>query len=325
MNMKITKKDKKRLYWLFGAAFIFLFVAQMGWLQQYGIMRPSDYLGLQSGYTNVPVGTEVYCKITTRTLLSLSTSDLIVNMYDASGNFIDTVTTSSGVGTFSGMYLVGSSVWLQARQAAPASADPYVSPLAEYIVSSAGESADTVVLKNAATNEAILWLQDVGDDDGMVIRNGFDNNTITSTVQYINTTDDAVKVSLTLSTSNVFYGCTDFKDMITGRQYDGGVFVMWKGTVPQLWSDAPKYTFSDPTNVYYIWEISPGIFYDANGNLADRSVTAVFTVTAGNTFAADATVVIDIFDMVDLAQLGSSACLIDGGSGGITAITTKIA
>jgi hypothetical protein len=323
--MKFTKKDKKRIYVFFALLFIGLFSMQMGWLSVIGI-NPSPYLpSYQSGYEIAP-GTEVYVKITTRIVMTHATTDLIVNMYDASGHFIDTCTTSSGVGTFSSQYQVGSSVWLQGRQAAPASADPYITPLTEFTVSSAGESADTVVLKNAATGDAILWFRDVsGSAATMVIRNGFDNNTIASTAEYVNTTDDAIKVSLTVVSADCYYGGEDFTDMVTGRQYDCGVFFVWKGTVPQLWQVAPKYTFSDPTNVYYIWEISSGIFYDSNGNIGDRTVTAVFSVTAGNTFADDATLVLDINDMIDISQLGGAGCLIDGGSTAVTPITTKIA
>lgn len=323
--MKITKKDKKNLYTIFALGMIALFAVQMGWLEGFGISPIAGLPAYQAAY-DVPEGTEVYAKITTRILLTHATTDLIVNMYDESGDFLDTVTTSSGVGTFSSQYKVGQSVWLQGRQAAPATADPYVTPLTEFIVSPAGESADTVVLKNAQTGVAILWFRDVsGADATMVIRNGFDNVSITGAANYINTTDSAIKVSLTVTSTDCYYGAEDFTDMVTGRTYDGGVFFVWKGTVPQLWEVSPKYTFSDPTNVYYIWEISAYIFYDSNGNIGDRTVTAVFSVTSGNTFADDATLVLDINDIIDTTQLGSSGCLIDGGSTAVTGITTKIA
>jgi len=323
--MKFTKKDKKRAYMIFGVIFIAIFAMQMGWLQGVGI-APSPYLpAYQSGY-EIPVGTEVYVKITIRDeLTNAAGGNAIVNMYDESGAFIDTCTTASGVGTFSGQYPVGDSVWLQCRPAAPATADPYITPLTEFIVSPAGESADTVVLKNAATGMAILWLKDVSAANlTMSISNGFDNATISDpTENYLNATDSAIRVSITVNSADCFYGASDFTDQVTHKAYDCGVFFVWKGTFPQLWEVAPKYTFSDPTNVYYIWEMSQGIFYDSNGNVADKTATAVFSVT--DTFVADTAVVLDIVDIIDIAQIGGAGCLVHGGATGVTAITTKIA
>lgn len=319
---KFTKKEKRNVMWGMILIFGILFAAEMGFIPQIG--KPSTWLNPQTEYI-IDEGTEVYVKITTRLMLGLGTTDLIVNMYDMDGNFIDTCTTSSGVGTFSGMYAVGREVQLQGRQAAPATADPYVTPVLTFIVSPAGESADTVVLKNKATAEAILWFKDVSASAAtMVIRNGFDNNTISSTVQQFNTTDDAFKVSLTVVSSNCYYGGDSFTDMITGRAYAGGVFLQWKGTATQLWENVPDYTFSDPTNIYYVWKISDGIWYDANGDISARTVTAVISITAGNTFADDASVTIDIFDLLDLSQMGSSGMFVDGGATAVTAISTDI-
>ncbi len=319
---KFTKKEKRNIQ--IGLILIFgiLVAAEMGYIPQIG--QPSQWLAPQAEYV-VDEGTEVYVKITTRLMLGLGTTDLVVNMYDEAGNFIDTVTTSSGVGTFSGMYAVGREVQLQGRQAAPASADPYITPLTAFIVSNAGESADTVVLKNKATKDSILWFKDVsGSAPTMVIRNGFDNNTISDTTQQLNTTDDAFKASLTVASSNCYYGADSFTDMITGRSYAGGVFLYWKGTVTQQWENVPTYTWSDPTNTHYVWKIADAIWYDANGDISSRTVTAVISITAGNTFADDTSVTIDMFDMIDLSQMGSSGCLIDGGSTGVTAISTDI-
>jgi hypothetical protein len=324
---KFTKKEKRNLFYAILLVGVFLVAAEMQFIP--GVPQPSTWLNPQAEFNYVP-GTEVYVKITTRLYLTLATSNVIVNMYDMAGGFLDTVTTSSGVGTFSGMYLVGDEVQLQARPAAPATSDPYITPLSTWVVSSAGESADTVVLRKASDDTAILWLKDAAGTEGvngatMILRNGWDNQTISNAVNLeMNTTDDAFKATLTLTATNVYWGGDDFTDMITGRQYICGVFLVWKGTATQPWADAPDYEFSDPTNIYYVWKISEGLFYDTNGDLTSRTVTAIFTVTSGDSFANDPTVIIDMNDMIDLSQMGSASCFVDGSSITITAITTAI-
>jgi hypothetical protein len=325
---KFTKKEKRNLFYAIMFVGVFLVAAEMQFIP--GVPQPSTWLNPQAEFNYLP-GTEVYVKITTRVLLGLGTTDLIVNMYDMSGNFMDTCTTSSGVGTFSGMYLVGDSVQLQARQAAPATADPYISPLSEWVVSSAGESADTVVLRSVVDDKAILWLKDAAGAEGatggtMILRNGWDNQTISDAVNNeFNTTDSAFKATLTLAASNTYFGGDDFVDMITGRQYKGGVFLFWKGTASQSWANTPDYTFSDPSNIYYVWKISDGLYYDANGAMTTRTVTAVISITAAaGSFADDATVIIDICDLLDISQMDTSAMFVDGGATTITAITSAI-
>jgi hypothetical protein len=324
--VKKNENAKKALY-VGAAIFIIGLVAmQLGLLTGIGI-RPWGAPS-QSGY-NIPEGTSVYCKITTRIMLGLTTTDLAVNMYSMDGKFVDTCTTSTGVGTFSTMMTVGTHVLLQARQAAPATSDPYVTPTEEYVVPSAGQSADTVALQSVVTGEAILWCRDISaSNPTMSIRNGFDNNTISSAQNYLNTTDYAFKVTITVVSSNCYYGCPDFTDMISGNVYRGGVWVVWKGLAQQNFANY-DYTFSDPTNIYYIWKISDGIWYDSNAQtFTSRSCSAYISiVNPADTFNADATVIIDVFDMMYLVggTVGSAGCFVDGGSTGVAAITTKIA
>lgn len=294
---------------------------------QFGYLAPYGLTPFLSGYQTPPPDEdiEVFCKITTRILISSATSDLIVNMYDASGEFLDTVTTSSGVGTFTGLYNPGAHVWLQARQAAPASADPYVTPLSEWVVPLAGESADTVALRNVLTGESILWLRDVTSTaPTLVVRNGWNNATVSSTVQQFNTTDNQFTISLTLSVANTYYGAEDYTDMKTGRQYDGGIFFMWKGTSgTQSWDQTPKYTFADMTNVWYVWEVSAaGMYYDAN-DLTYAFVSYTVQVTsAQGTFNDDTGITLDVYDMLDLSQVGTSSMFVDGGAVAVTGVST---
>lgn len=325
--MKLTKKEKSWLVKFAAFSLIFVVALQTGLLSQFGL----DPIGFQSGYDEdrtQPVTYEVYCKITTRTLLSKSTVDVVVNMYDLDGNFIDTVTTSSGIGTFGMMLPVGTHVLLQARPNTPASADPYITPVSEWVVPSAGESADTVSLRNVETDESILWLRDVASSaPSFTVTDGLGNSVSDKTKNYFNTTDNALKISLTLSVSNTYYGAEDFVDYETGKEYAGGVWFVWKGTTTQAFTNY-DYTFSNPDNVYYIWKISDGIFYDVNGNVADASVSATIPLQSGSTFSTDATVVLDCYDMLWLNGNGApqdANAFINGGAIDVSAITTKVA
>lgn len=323
--MKFSKNEKK---WIKIMALLTLAVFALNYFGYIDL----PFLPAQSGYDtggDTDVTYEVYAKITTRVLLSKSTTDIAVNMYDMDGNFIDTVTTSSGVATFGMMLEVGRHVQLQGRPAAPATADPYITSLTEWVVPTAGESADTVSLRNVATGESIMWLRDVGSSaPTFTVRNGFDNHTLTGTAatSYLNTTDDAIKVTLTVATANTYYGGESFTDMETGKVYLGGVWFVWQGTVTQDFTDF-DYTISDPTNIYYIWKLSDGIYYDSDGDIAAKSVTALITLQSGSTFTADSSISLDCYDLMWLnsGDISSSACFINGGSIDVTAVASKIA
>lgn len=319
--MKFSKKDRSRLYMLAGIFIIGMFAIQMGWLSAWGI---KPFFTFQSALDEDQI--DVYIKINTKVTISKAAggSD-VINMYDANGAFLDTVTCSSGVGTFPTMQPQGRHVWLQSRIAAPATADGYVTPLAEFYVPTGADAGDTVSLISVATGESTIWTRDVTSSaPTLVVRNGWNNATVSSTANQFNTTDDHFTITLTLSTSNTWYGAQDFTDMETGRVYDGGIFFMWKCTSgTQSWVDLPKYTFSDMTNIWYVWEISAaGIYYDAN-DLPKRIVswTNSVTTTQGS-FNDDSGITIDIYDIIDVALLGQAACFIDGGGVAVTGVST---
>jgi hypothetical protein len=322
----IKKKDRSKVFGLAILAFL-----AVGFFGIPGYVDPflADLFG-QAGFgdDDVDDSIEVYVKITTRLRLALSTSDLTVNMYDASGEFIDTVTTSSGIGTFTGLYNPGEYVWLQARQAAPASADPYVTPLSKWVVPSAGESADTVSLKNVDTGESILWLRDVtGTAPTLVVRNGFDNDTVstTTTVHSFNTTDGGFKATLTLLDDDTYYGAQSFTDMINGKTYEGGVWLVLKSNNTHSFTDY-DYIISDTQYNYYIWKMAETLEYDSNGNVALRAATLSVAMASGVYYTADSSMVFDAYDLLEMHN-GlplSNSDFIDGGAVAVTAVTTVV-
>jgi hypothetical protein len=328
----VKKKDKPKIYGVLIIAFLavgFFGIPQLGVPAFLTDLFGMSGFGGDDGGGGGDTGIEVYVKITVRKVLAQSTSDQIVNMYDEGGNFIDTVTTSSGIGTFTGLYNPGQYLWLQARQAAPASADPYVSPLSKWVVPSAGESADTVSLKNAATGESIMWVRDVTSTaPTLVVRNGWNNDTVstTDTTHSFNTTDSGFHATLSLTVSNTYYGAEDFTDMETGKVYDGGVFLVLRTNNTHDFTDY-DYLISDTSYNYYIWEIAPqGIYYDSDGDLTAKTVTAHVTLLSGSTFTADSSMVFDCHDFIKLTGGVplSSADLIDGGAVAVTAVTTVV-
>lgn len=321
----IKKKDKPKFYALL-ILIGFFGAMQLGYLTAFGL-APIDF---QAGYGEPPVEVEVYVKITTRVLLSSATTDIAVNMYDSetATEIIDTTTTASGIGTFTGLYNPGEIVWLQARQAAPATADPYVTPLAKWVVPSAGESADTVALRNVNTGASILWVRDVtGTAPTLVVRNGWNNNTVSSTdtTNSFNITDSGFIATLSLTASDTYYGAEDFTDMKTGKAYAGGTWLVLKTNNTHDFTDY-DYIISDTQYNYYIWKMTDEIYYDADGDLSKKAVTLNIQLLSGSTYSEDSSMVFDCYDFLKLTggMVVSNADFIDGGAVAVTAVTTVV-
>jgi len=275
-------------------------------------------------------GDEVYFKVAVKENLGAysAVSSCVVYAYDEDGNYLTSVTTDSdGIATFDTMtFLEGTHVWLQARQAAPATADPYVSPLIEFIVGN-GDPADTVSARNAETGESTLWVRDVTgtaptmslyDDAGNSISGGSSHNLTTSDSQW--------KIDLFLSTDDVWYGAEDFTDMVSGDSYIGGIWVVWKGTKTQQFEQGNAdafYTWSDPTHVYYAWHFDTALWTDSLRTGDNDSFSNVFKLSGSNTFTAD-TVTIDVFDLYKDSGSMNINNFVDGGAVGVTAATVYI-
>lgn len=256
--------------------------------------------------------------------LAGTASDQIVRVYKLDGGtfvLLEQVTTSSGTITLTRMYWTGSDIYLQARQAAVASADPYVSPIVKRTIpsSSSAEFSDTAALD-------AIYVRDVtGTAPTLAVKDASGNAISDNSANYFNLTDSTFQVTLTTIDADTFYGPEDFIDENTGKTYDGGVFFVWKGTAAQPFVNF-KYTWSDPTNVYYVWDLADYIVDDSNAGLATDILT-LFLATDGSNLNADGTVILDVYDIIELhgGSILSASDLIDGGGVGVSAITTKSA
>lgn len=280
--------------------------------------------------TDVGQGDEVYFKISVKKDLGsyAAGTSIDVYIYDADGNYMMSATSdgTTGVATFNvATVKEGSHVWLQARQAAPTSADPYITPLTEFVVGF-GDPTDTVSIRNVETGESTLWVRDVtGTAPTMSLYDDAGNN-ITAGAHNLTTSDTQWKIDLYLSIDDVGYGAADFTDMITGDEYIGGIWVVWKGTVTQQFEQGNAdefYSWSDPTNVYYAWHFDEQLWTDSlrTGDVDDFA--NVFKLSGTNTFNAD-TASIDVFDLYKNSGSMNINNFIDGGSVGITAATVYI-
>jgi hypothetical protein len=251
--------------------------------------------------------------------LAGTASDQAIRIYTPDGQFVEQVTTSSGTATLSKMYWSGTELLVQARQGDVASADPYVSPAVTRFVphSSSLEASDTVSIDPIYVRDCTGTAPTlkVWDATGAAISDNSAN--------YLNTTDNLFTVQMSAIDDDTYYGPEDFTDLKTGRKYDGGLFFVWKGTVTQSF-EGYKYHWSDPTNVYYVWEAANFIVDDTTVS-TDDIISIQIATSGAAALVADSTVVLDCHDIIWLEAVLSSSDLIDGGAVGVTAITTKVA
>ena len=314
---KKGKKDQKKAILLVGTALLCIAVIVVAWvlpvLQQMDnpLMTLIDEdLTEEEVLDNPQVNVKIYCK----KILARTSSDQLIDIYNYNMEYIETVTTSSGVATLAHMYHTEQSLWAQGRQAAPASADPYVTPITEFTVPGA-DAGDTVSL-------GTLWVRDVTGTAATFGVRALDGQAISdNTVNYLNTTDTAFTVTLSSIDDNTYYGMESFIDYQTNREYLGGLWFVWKGTLGQ--SFASDYAFADGTNVYYVFHIAAHLVDDLN-IATDDVISAVIATQGGAALVADATVVLDVYDGIWLIGGGVStvASFLDVKS--VTAITTKV-
>jgi hypothetical protein len=247
------------------------------------------------------------------------------------GAYFKSVTASSGIIT---LYNVpsGVDIWVQARQGAPAAADPYISPMVKRSVPSFSEIGnDDVVYLDA------LYVRDVtGTAPTLEVRDGSGNAISDNSANYFNLTDTTFTVELDTIDADTWYGGQNadglsyILDYATGEMYAYGVFFVWKGTKAQPFNTHDYIIPFDGTNIYYIWNLAPYLVDDSTAGVATDVLSKILQ-TDGSNLVADTTVVLDVNDMIqvgtdgELDTLLSSADLIDGGGVAVTAITTKTA
>lgn len=229
----------------------------------------------------------------------------------AIGSQSDIATSDSdGKFTLTVMVKAGSTIYAQARKAAPSSSDPYISPVVALQVPLAAENGDTlpigtILVRDATGTAPTLGVTDTGSH---AISDG--------TVNYINTTDTRLNIMLTAVDSDTWFGCEDFTDGLTGLSYWGAVFV-WKGTVNQPFSGY-AHVVNTPSFVYYIWKLTP--FADKSA-ISDDDWNSL-SIAASSNLVADATVYLYVYDVVDTAQMANGVFTTLTT---VSSITTKVA
>jgi hypothetical protein len=217
---------------------------------------------------------------------------------------------SDGKFTLTVMVKAGSTIYAQARKAAPSSSDPYISPVVALNVPLAAENGDTLPIGTILVRDATATAPTFGvtDTGSAAISDNTQN--------YINTTDTRLNILLSAIDSDTWFGCEDFTDGLTGLSYWGAVFV-WKGTVNQPFSGY-SHVVNTPSNVFYIWKVTP--FAD-KAAVSDDDWTSL-SIAASSNLVADTTVVLYVYDVVDTAQMANGVFTTLTS---VSSITTKVA
>jgi len=301
----MRRKSRRKLiaFLVLGALLITGFAVYKGWINLSDIFNrlPS------------PTGDFVSVEFYSRDALTGADQDIAWNIYDSNGNLIETATASSGKVTLGTMLREGETVILQAVANDPSDGcDPY--PSVQYTVTVPfADAGDTVSL-------GVFTVYDASTAPTLVVTDQGANSIADTTGNYFNTSDTGFIVTITGVVSGDAYGVNDFTYAETGDHY-GGLFVIWKGTASQNF--AADYTLSDPTNIYYIWEIDP-VINDPN-DPSDGAKTIQFSVTTGS-LASDASVTITLVDMAKVDASGTPLLgSLFASDIAVTAINTKVA
>lgn len=325
-------KDRKRLGYIIGALLLFTFSMQMGWLAQFGI-NPITFNPI------IPLDADdVYFKVSVKESLgAYAAEDINVNVYgDAAGTlYLGSATASSGVASFTGfMVKEGQHVWLQGRQAAPASADGYITPLTEFVVGF-GDPTDTVTATNVEDGSQTLWVDNIHDsaEPHFAFFAPDLANLASGSVDNLTTNDLYFTMNIYIDDDECWYGAPDFTDCVDGKSYIGGIWVLMSG--------ADDYTFEQGAARHYMkWSVGSVIYHAWNFNVRlwqdslrtgdVNAITCTFTLANGADFDGGAdTLTLDVFDMYyNAGGTGlvnpSSANFIDGGALAPAAVTAYI-
>jgi hypothetical protein len=237
-----------------------------------------------------------------------------VNIYDADGDFVQSATSAAtGLVTLATMQS-GKVIKIQARQAAPATADPYVTPVLTRTVP-AGSSGDTVTMLP-------VYAWDVtGTDPTLAVSDQAFGVVADTTNYYFNATDTQAIIRYSAIDADTAWGFEPFTDLVTGRSYGGPVLV-WKTNTSQAWLTAPDFTVSDPDFSYYIWHIDR-LIDNSNIDTDDSVTVTLIPVTA---FTTGQLVEINIFAGYEVSSTGQFLIgnLMNGASGIVNDIDTIV-
>lgn len=315
-GMKQQDKRKAVTYMVIGLL-IFATSMQMGWLTSFGIDP------IQLGAIQIGEADDVFFKIQVKESLgAMAAEDIIVNAYgDANADvYLGSATAASGLATFAGFSVKeGSSVWVQGRPAAPATADGYITPLTEFIVGM-GDPADTVSAKTP-DGSSILFVNNLHDSTEPIFAffapDGAD--LVSGTADNLTAGDLYFTMTIRINDDESWYGAPDFTDAVTGEEYIGGIWVVWKGTKDydfEQGSARHHLTWSTPDNVYHAWNYDIRLWQDSLQTGDVNVATFTQTLSNGADFDKGAeTLSLDIYDM--MLVTGTSYALgnfVDGGA-----------
>lgn len=256
-------------------------------------------------------GNFVNVTVSCKKLLAGSTSDQNIELYTLTGTYIETVTTSSGIATLSEMHRGGEVILAQARQADPATADPYIMDTVTFTVPHSEEVGDTVPL-------GVVWVRDVSANAPALAAEDQGGAAISdNSANYLNTSDTRLQVTLSAVDDNTYWGSeTDLIDRKTGYRYLGGVIVL-TCSVAQPVGNA-DHIFTTSTQNYYVFV---GHSFVDDTSVPDDDIH-YFDIVFTNTLLADSTVVLDAYGCT---RFGTMATGVFASKLNPTAITTKIA
>lgn len=272
--------------------------------------------------TDITVGlNDVYFKVAVREDLgAFAAEDVIVNAYNEAGVWQGTATASSGLATFSSFSVKeGTYIWLQARQAAPASTDGYITPLAEFRVGNA-DPTDTVSAYSVDSGQSIIWVRNLHDstEPVFIMSDSQGNDMGTAfTDDNVSTADTFVRLLVSVTDDECGYGAYDFVDMVSGDEYKGGIWFVWRGTESVDFAQGSArelISWSDPTYVYYAWNFYEQLWQDSLRSEDHNSYSVVLALQGSSTFATAQTLQLDLFDLMKVGGTLSINSFVDCGA-----------
>ena len=284
--------------------------------------------------TDITVGlNDVFFKVAVKEDLgAFASEDIIVNAYsDEIGTWLGSVTASSGLATFSASSVQeGSYVWLQARQAAPSSADGYITPLAKYRVGN-GDPTDTVSAYNAGTGQSVIWVSNLHDSNvihaNFTMIDGADLSVAAS--DNLTTGDTYFTFNVYMDDDECWYGAPDFTDRVNGDEYIGGIWFVMRFAADtytfEQGSARHLYAWSDLTYSYIAFNFNVRLWQDSlrTGDLNTYSAQIKLADGADFDMGAD-TVLIDVFDMYKDTGGYSFGNFVNGGALDFAEITAYV-
>ena len=326
--MKFTQRKGKNITGLTQMGWVVVIVCLIGSMAAYnaglfgGTPIESLYDSVLDVETDIMVGAnDVYFKVAVREDLgAFAAEDVIVNAYNEAGVWQGTATASSGLATFASFSVKeGSYIWLQVRPAAPASTDGYITPLQEFRVGNA-DPTDTVSAYSVETGQSILWVRDIhaSTEPIFIISDSQGNDMATAfTDDNISTADTFVRLMVSVNDDDTGYGGYDFVDMVSGDEYKGGIWFVWRGTESVDFAQGSArelISWSDPTYVYYAWNFYEQLWQDSLRSDDHNSFSAVLGLGGSSTFATAQTLQLDLFDLMKVGGTLSINSFIDCGA-----------